>query len=441
MQDSCCRVSKSLTTPSILYPLSSILYPLSSILYPLSSILYPPYPITYQTPTPTQPLHDPYVQLPNYTLIDSSAGIIGLTTALTLQEQSPNSSSITIIAAHFPGDESINYTSPWAGAHGRVSPALTAHDRQLAQYMQTTYDVLQAQSAGHPETGVLFMDGYEYLAHPSESYTQLRDGIGSAPGFRVLTASKLPPGIKWGCTYRTWSLNPPVYCAFLLRRFILRGGKTRRVRLQSLAEVVPNIAPQADLVVNCSGVGFGDKDVFPIKGQTCLVSNPCDRTITQQNVDGTWTFIIPRPLEGGTVIGGTKVPHDWSITASMETRRELLSKAAAMYPAILEDSKDGKSSKAKPKGEFHVIRDIVGRRPARIGGFRLSVEELQSGSASSSSSSSSSGSRPVKLIHAYGAGGSGYELSWGVAREVAKLAFGERGLSRPHHQQQLKAAL
>ncbi|KAK5225116.1 hypothetical protein LTR47_009719 [Exophiala xenobiotica] len=354
------------------------------------------------------------------------AGVIGLTAALTLQEQSK--SPVVIIAADFPGDESINYASPWAGAHGRPAPAVTAQEIQMAQYMQTTHDVLYDLAAAHPGVGIQFMDGYEYLADPPESYTQLRDGIGSAPGFRVLTPSELPHGMKWGCTYRTWSLNSPVYCAFLLRLFILRGGKTMRTpaRLQSLAEV-SYLAPQADTVVNCSGVGFGDKDVFPTKGQTCLVSNPCDRTITQQNADGTWTFIIPRPLEGGTVIGGTKAPHDWSLTASPETRRELLTKAVQMYPAILDD-KDGRSSK------FHVIRDIVGRRPTRNGGFRLHIEEMME--------LSHHRRVKVKLIHAYGAGGSGYELSWGVAKEVARLALeGEQEGERAQQQLMLKAAL
>ncbi|KAK7887739.1 hypothetical protein LTR67_009642 [Exophiala xenobiotica] len=192
------------------------------------------------------------------------AGVIGLTAALTLQEQSK--SPVVIIAADFPGDESINYASPWAGAHGRPAPAVTAQEIQMAQYMQTTHDVLYDLAAAHPGAGIQFMDGYEYLADPPESYTQLRDGIGSAPGFRVLTPSELSHGMKWGCTYRTWSLNSPVYCAFLLRLFILRGGKTMRTpaRLQSLAEV-PYLAPQADTVVNCSGIGFGDKDVFPTK--------------------------------------------------------------------------------------------------------------------------------------------------------------------------------
>jgi D-amino-acid oxidase len=134
-------------------------------------------------------------------------------------------------------------------------------------------------------------------------------------------------------------------------------------------------------------------------GQTCLVSNPCDRTITQQNPDGTWTFIIPRPLDGGTVIGGTKEPHDWEEKPRPETRAKLLEMAAKMYPPILGS-----------EGKFKVIRDIVGRRPARVGGLRLQMEHLKGLF------------RGKRIIHAYGAEGHGYGLSWGISREVVRMA-------------------
>lgn len=131
-----------------------------------------------------------------------------------------------------------------------------------------------------------------------------------------------------------------------------------------------------------------------IKGQTCLVANACSATVTRQNADGSWTFCVPRPLGGGTVIGGTKEPNDWSATPSESVRKELLSKFEATYPAITKDE------------PFQVLKDIVGRRPTRHGGIRLCKEALDS---------------DKKIIHAYGLGGRGYELSWGVAQQVSKL--------------------
>lgn len=107
------------------------------------------------------------------------------------------------------------------------------------------------------------------------------------------------------------------------------------------------------------------------------------------------SFNIPRGFEGGTVIGGTKMPNDWDPNPSLEIREKLLSNFAATYPDIL-----------GPDGKFTVIRDILGRRPTRKGGMRLEKEMAQ-------------GNRCI--VHAYGLGGRGYELSWGVADKVVKL--------------------
>jgi D-amino-acid oxidase len=53
-------------------------------------------------------------QTPEYVIL--GAGAIGLTTALELSTRYPNS-NITIIAKHLPGDRSVDYCSPWAGAN------------------------------------------------------------------------------------------------------------------------------------------------------------------------------------------------------------------------------------------------------------------------------------------------------------------------------------
>jgi D-amino-acid oxidase len=66
-------------------------------------------------------------------------------------------------------------------------------------------------------------------------------------------------------------------------------------------------------VINATGRGFNDPDSFPSRGQFIIVSNQCDKTISHHWADGSSTVIIPRPLGGGTVIGGTKEPNNWSV--------------------------------------------------------------------------------------------------------------------------------
>lgn len=130
-----------------------------------------------------------------------------------------------------------------------------------------------------------------------------------------------------------------------------------------------------------------------------VVSNPCDRTITWQHANGNWTYIIPRPLDGGTVIGGTREPNDWRVDIDIETRHEVLVRAANMYPPIITNGLPPN------EGGFHVLFDIVGRRPTRHGGPRVATESL--------------GDKTV--VHAYGFGGMGYEISWGAAAEILRL--------------------
>lgn len=125
------------------------------------------------------------------------------------------------------------------------------------------------------------------------------------------------------------------------------------------------------------------------------MSNAATRTVTRQNADGTWAFVIPRPAYGGTIIGGTKEERDYESSPRPETRRKLLEVAAKSFPELLDD-----------EGKFNFIRDIVGRRPSRKGGMRLETEDFKGGRF---------------VIHAYGAGGRGVELSWGVAEEVLDL--------------------
>lgn len=106
-------------------------------------------------------------------------------------------------------------------------------------------------------------------------------------------------------------------------------------------------------------------------------------------------------------MGGTKQPYDMNPMPVASVREMLLEKAAKLYPAML-----------NADGKFDVVRDIVGRRPAREGGLCLEVETLPI---------RINGTTPSRLtvVNAFGAGGRGYELSWGIAEEVLKMVKGK----------------
>ncbi|KAJ3567145.1 hypothetical protein NPX13_g6874 [Xylaria arbuscula] len=324
------------------------------------------------------------------------AGVTGLSCALRIQDAGH---SVTIIAKDFPsGFETIdpvtqiNYTSPWGGAHNRfiLPPPDASPDSQEARehtMSLATWEKMRALHDRHPEAGITFLKAYDYFEAPEPAQTSLTEAKARVElgmkGFRFHAKEELPEGVQIGYEYDTWCVNPMVYCAFLLRRFAYRGGKLLKREIREPLEVfeMKELAP-FDVLINASG-------------QTCLVANPCPVTITRLNAKGMPTFNVPRSFEGGTVIGGTKIPNDWNPNPSLELREKLLSNFAATYPDIL-----------GPEGKFTVIKDIVGRRPTRNGGMRLEREIAQSNKC---------------IIHAYGLGGRGYELSWGVADKVEKL--------------------
>ncbi|KAJ5587187.1 D-amino-acid oxidase [Penicillium hispanicum] len=339
------------------------------------------------------------------TIVVIGAGVIGLSTALRIQQYLGATQSILLVARDFPSDTSVNYASPWAGAHYRPVPGSSPQALREADQAQRTYEFMKRVAADEPAAGIKFIQGVEHLEAPPPEYLDaqsVRNVYSHLDGFRHLSSEEVPAGVKWGVQYRTYVVNSPVYCAHLLRQFVVKGGRTKQYMLVNLKEAFA-LAPNVSTVVNCSGTGLDDPKSFIIRGQTCLVRNPCSTTITRQNTDGSWSFCIPRPLDGGTIIGGTKQPHDWDPSPSLETRATLLANATKWFPFTPES-----------EGQFDVIRDIVGRRPAREGGMRIEVEKLANGNA---------------IVHAYGAGGRGFEISRGVAEDTTALML-KSGLLR-----------
>ncbi|KAK4216567.1 hypothetical protein QBC37DRAFT_370856 [Rhypophila decipiens] len=411
------------------------------------------------------------------------AGVIGLSSALLLLEQ--GCYTVTIIAEHFPGpfetihpQEHIDYSSPWAGAHNRFIPPLPSSSSSPPDQVQSqaerehvlalrTFSRMKSLSSGDkdPEaaqfSSVKFMKGVEFLEDPPEAYKALSGPLAAELGyenFRVLEQHEFPAdgGVKWGCEYQTWCLNPMVYCCFLLRRFVNRGGRILKRRVRSVNEVFQLDLPGGDpdwnthfgstwlspkncanqqqpeeakevrrtthAVVNASGNGLGDDAaMFITRGQTCVVAESGTteepKTVTRQNADGTWTFTVPRGAEGGTVVGGTREPDNYDPLPCPKLRDQLLERIIQTQPGLL----------AKGKSKLTPVRDIVGRRPTRRGGPRIEGEILNIDVRKDKK-------QQGFVMHAYGMGGRGYELSWGVAEEVVNGVseyFLERSGSAP----------
>lgn len=337
-------------------------------------------------------------------IIVIGAGVLGLTTAVVLQQRTSN--PIAILAAELPTDTdpSADYASPWAGAHYRPIPRTTPQLAYEAELAMQTFEVMK-EIARDPEAGVGLCKGVEYLERP-QGVEGLNSGdvfAGKDDAFRVLENDELPDGVRWGCEYATYCVNVPVYCRWLMRRFQQSGGRVIRHQLKcaedAFAVAERLMMGKVKRVVNCSGMNFGtDPKTQIIRGQTVLVRQQHHQTVTRQNADGSWSFLIPRPGGGGTIVGGSKEVGDLETSVRPETRGVLLRQAVRCFPEFVDDVRN-----------FDVAKDNVGRRPWREGGLRIEAEQV---------------SASKTIVHGYGAGGRGYELSWGASAKIADLVLG-----------------
>lgn len=335
------------------------------------------------------------------------AGVIGLSTANMLQEAFPGR-SVCIVAAETPETSlpTASYASMWAGAHYRPIPAGSPQLKDEMELAWQTNEVMKRIAKGSPESGVQVMQGVEYLEKPPPENLTLKTGdvvAGIDDDFRVLATNELPKDVTWGCEYKAYCVNVPVYCSWLLKRFQERDGTVVQEKLQCAEDAFviaeQKYLRQAKTIVNCSGHNFGlDSKMKVIRGQTVLVGNVYHRTVTRQMTDGTWAALIPRPRAGGTIVGVSKEIGDMEEKPRCETRTKLLQNSIRCFPDFVSCMED-----------FEILKDNVGRRPWREGGLRMEVEDLPGGR---------------QIIHGYGAGGRGYELSWGVAGHLVQLVQG-----------------
>ncbi|EGW35478.1 d-amino acid oxidase [Spathaspora passalidarum NRRL Y-27907] len=333
------------------------------------------------------------------------AGILGLSTALAVSEHLKIAHDITIIAEHGPHNQSMNanmtnfpqYTSPWAGAHFRPFPSKNPQEYAEMKLTRLTLKKFKQFAVEYPESSIKFVEGVEYLEAPDEHYKKV--GEGYSDGMDNFSRIHDKPGYM-GFKYDTWVVNSPLYLHFLYRKLISEYHvKFLNAKLTSLSQVNDYITGNP-VIINCSGMGLRynggfDPNCFPIRGQTLLINPPkgcsyLNQTITYQHADGNWTFVIPRPSNGGIILGGTKQVGDSFTGIRQEDTDALLKRGEKYFPELMRTTRDNKKF-------FDILRVNVGLRPARQSGLNISIEHQEAN----------------VVINNYGAGGMGYELSYG----------------------------
>jgi len=181
-----------------------------------------------------------------------------------------------------------------------------------------------------------------------------------------------------------------------------RGIEVKRTTVNDIRELTDDADTKA--VFNCTGIGayslkgVEDKLIYPTRGQVMLVENPktpMERMYfrSPQRVNKDTTYVFPRNPGGGVILGGCRFDNEWSGEVDLEFAEDIKRRCCELAPEL-----------GKPE-DLKVIQHGVGLRPSRKGGPRLEKEEIGK----------------TIVIHNYGAGGTGYQASWGMAKDAVDL--------------------
>ncbi|KAF9363220.1 hypothetical protein BGX34_004626 [Mortierella sp. NVP85] len=358
----------------------------------------------------------PHSPAQKYNVNILGAGVSGLSTALALLEK--GNYSVKVIATHLPEDLHVDYTSPWAGAHWRSYADIA----DLAQQDAATYQRFAYLADNEPRAGIMYLSGHDYWEVKPKNFEDpwfkrlLKN-------YRYLAKEELPPGIEFGITYTTVSMNAPKYLRFLEEQVLALGGTLERATVPSLKALaqIPHHNNQghskADIIINCSGLGsrnlggVHDHQMFPTRGQIVIVKVPDEiwpkaKQFTMERYaegsamgTGTITYVIPRD-NGEIILGGTMEHWSYQEAVSEETTKAIIQRVMGTRPDLF--------SKAT------VLRSCVGLRPNRRGGVRVSaaIEQLDW----------NEGWDPAVLVvaHNYGHAGFGYQASIGCANKTVE---------------------
>ncbi|HEY0251463.1 MAG TPA: FAD-dependent oxidoreductase [Kofleriaceae bacterium] len=293
------------------------------------------------------------------------AGVIGLTTALAL-EQRGHHVRIVAAATH---DGTASITSSVAGAVWFPYRAGPAH--KVTAWSARTRTWLE-QLAPIREAGVDILTGYEVTNDLDPwwkdacSITRVAAPVTGAPGSWTFVAPRCEPAI---------------FLPWLARQ--LRA----EIEIRQVSDLQ---AEPGDVVINCTGLGakplLADPELQPIQGQV-LVTEPgsvdLSVTITDDRDPEQIFYVIPR--RDTLVVGGIarawpsteKPPIDDAITARIQQQARALGLGIGAVKAI-----------------------ATGLRP-----YRPHVRLERTG----------------RVIHNYGHGGAGFTMAWGCAEDVLAL--------------------
>ncbi|KEY74648.1 hypothetical protein S7711_08415 [Stachybotrys chartarum IBT 7711] len=339
------------------------------------------------------------------------AGVVGLTTALELRARYP-SAAIVVAAKYLPGDSAKDYTSAWGGANW--FPASRDNGPQ-EDWEAITYRKFKELSLNRPETGIRPMPIRWHYERPIDEVGIKTPATGKlwfeelVGGLKKIEKMDLPTGCDFGFEMASFVIDVQKYLPWLQTEATTLGIEVHRRVFRHIKDAFRSY-PQVTAIFNCTGIGaltlggVEDQNIFAARGQILLVEGPEEpirkMAFRAPHRDGEATHIFPRGEHGGVILGGCRQKDNWDGEADMEFAEVIKKRCCALVPEL-----------GNPK-DLKIIKHGVGLRPGRKGGSRVAVESIED----------------RLVIHNYGAGGTGFQASWGLAKYAVDLLPAEARL-------------
>ena len=196
------------------------------------------------------------------------AGVVGLSTALSIQQTIP-SIDVTIIADKFL-NETLSY-----GAGGLFRPEVNIGTTvaKAEEWAKTSYDhyIKLCMSSEANASGMQLVSGYHMSSFSSESLENrlMSQLIADIRDFNQNECNLFPKRFKYGKFFTTVVTDPRYYLPYLTNQLTTNGGRLVSRYIESLTQL-----ESYDVVVNCSGLNaknlVNDWKLTPVRGMSTI---------------------------------------------------------------------------------------------------------------------------------------------------------------------------
>lgn len=299
------------------------------------------------------------------------AGVIGLTTAITLKNAGY---TVQIFAKAFNPNTTSNISAAY------FAPLSGLADAALKPLVQVGFQKM-AELAQDPSYGVRPVRLHELSQTPD--YPAVLSELG---GVEALEGRYTAPW-DYGFSCDIYQIDTTIYMPRLMQEIEHLNIPISERTVENWDEL-----EAYSVAINCTGLGareLGDPSVYPIRGQIVRVSRPrgFPDIVINAETDEQITYIVPRTQD--IVLGGTYQYGSENLEVDPLTANTILARCLELCPQL---------------AEAQVLQHRVGLRPGRVRP-RIEPQHLPR----------------LTLIHNYGHGPSGQSWAWGSAARVLQL--------------------